>query len=75
MKISEIPEHFCLITDSCQVSEIRDYLSIDTEGCDSLFVKFDKDGDAFETVYGFEGIIPLLDKTLTLLFPCRGRRI
>jgi len=71
MKIIDLSEQFYLITDSCQVGEIRDSLLIDMQGCDSLFVRLDKDGDAFESVYGFEGIVPLLDKTLTLLFPCR----
>jgi len=69
MKIDELSEQFFLITDSCQVGEIRDYLSIDMQGCDSLFVRLDKDGDAFETVYGFEGIVPLLDKMVIPLFP------
>jgi hypothetical protein len=73
MKIDELSGQFFLITDSCQVSEIRDSLQIDMQECDSLFVRLDKDGDAFETIYGFEGIVPLLDKTLILLFPCRGR--
>jgi hypothetical protein len=69
MKIDELSEQFFLITDSCQVSEIQDFLLIDTQGCDSFFVRLDKDGDAFETVYGFEGTVPLLDKMITPLFP------
>ncbi len=73
MKIDELSEQFFLITDSCQVSEIRDALQIDMQGCDSIFVGLEKDGSDYEVVYGFEGIVPLLDKTLTLLFPCRGR--
>lgn len=73
MKIDELAERFFLITDSCQVSEIRDFLNIDMQGCDSLFVRLDKDGDAYETIYGFEGIVPLLDKTLTLLSAGRVR--
>ena len=73
MKIDELSEQFFLITDSCQVSEIRDSLQIDMQGCDSLFVRLDKDGDAYETIYGFEGIVPLLDKTLNLLSACRSR--
>lgn len=72
MKIDELSEQYFLITDSFQVSEIQDSLNIDMQECDSLFVRLDKDGDAFETVYGFEGIVPLLDKTLTLLFAGRA---
>jgi hypothetical protein len=75
MKIRELSKKFFLITDSCKVSEIRNYLGLDLQDCDSLFVKLDKDGDAYELVYGFEGIVPLLDKTLTLLFSCRDRRL
>lgn len=70
MKISELSEQFFLITDSCEVAEIRHYLRLDLQGCDSLFVKCEKDGCDYEAVYGFEGIVPLLDKTLTLLFSC-----
>jgi len=75
MKIDEISEQFFLITDSCQVSEIQDSLHIDMQGCDSLFVGLEKDGSDYEVVYGFEGIVPLLDKTLTPLFPETSRRI
>jgi hypothetical protein len=75
MKIDELSEQFFLLTDSCQVSEIRDSLQIDMQGCDSLFVRLDKDGDAYEIIYGFEGIVPLLDKTLTRLFPRPTQRI
>ena len=73
MKIDELSEQFFPITDSCQVSEIRDSLQIDMQGCDGLFVKCEKDGSDYEVVYGFEGIVPLLDKTLTLLSSGRGR--
>jgi hypothetical protein len=69
MKIDELSEQFFLVTDSCQVSEIRDFLQIDMQGCDSLFVGLDKAGDAYKTIYGFEGIVPILDKSLSLLFP------
>jgi hypothetical protein len=75
MKISELSEEFHLINDSCQVAEIRDFLRLNMNECDSLFVKCEKEGCDYEVVYGFEGIIPLLDKTLTLLFSCRGRRL
>lgn len=68
MMISELPEEFHLINDSCQVSEIRKFLRFNMSGCDSLFVKCDTDGDDYEIVYGFEGIVPLLNKRLTLLF-------
>ena len=73
MKINELSEQFFLITDSYQVSEIRDSLQIDMQGCDSIFVGLEKDGSDYEFVYGFKGIVPLLDKTLTLLFAGRGR--
>lgn len=73
MKIRELSEQFFLITDSCQVSEIWDFLHLDMQGCDSLFVKCEKDRCDYEVVYGFEGVVPLLDKTLTLLFHGRGR--
>ena len=73
MKIDELSEQFFLITDFCQVSEIRDSLQIDMQGCDSIFVGLEKNGSDYEVVYGFEGIVPLLDKTLTLLSACRGR--
>jgi hypothetical protein len=72
MKIDELSEQFFLITDSYQVSEIRDSLQIDMQGCDSIFVGLEKDGSDYEVVYGFEGIVPLLDKTLTLLSAGRG---
>ena len=36
--------------------------------CDSLFVQLDNDSSDYEVVYGFEGIVPNLDKELTLLF-------
>ena len=68
MRISELSEQFHLINDACQVAEIRDFLRLDMNDCDSLFVKREKDGSDYEVVYGFEGIVPLLDKTLTLLF-------
>ena len=68
MKISELSEEFQLINDSQQVNEIREFLRLDMNDCDSLFVKCEEDGGDFKTVYGFEGIVPLLDKTLTLLF-------
>jgi hypothetical protein len=74
MKIDELSEHFFLITDSCQVSEIRDSVQIDMQGCDSLFVGLEKDSSNYEVIYGFEGIVPLLDKTLTLLFPGQSGR-
>ena len=70
MKINELSERFFLITDSCQVSEIRDSLQIDMQGCDSIFVGLEKDGSDYEVVYGFEGIVPNLDKELVALFPC-----
>ena len=70
MKISELSEEFQLINDSQQVNEIREFLRLDMNDCDSLFVKCEEDGGDFEAVYGFEGIVPLLDKTLTLLFSC-----
>jgi hypothetical protein len=69
MKINDLSEQFFLVTDSCQVSEIQDFLNIDMQRCDSLFVRLDRDGNAFETVYGFEGTVPLLDKMITPLFP------
>jgi hypothetical protein len=69
MKISELSEQFYLISDSCEVAEIQNDLSLDMQGCDSLFVKLDKDGSDYEPVYGFEGIIPKLDKEISLLFP------
>ncbi len=69
MKIKELSERFFLITDSCQVSEIRDSLQIGMQGCDSLFIRLDKNGNDYEVIYGFEGIVPLLDKPLTLLSP------
>ena len=68
MKIEELSEQFLPITDSWQVAEIRNFLQLDMQGCDSLFVKCEKDGCDYEVVYGFEGIVPLLDKRLTLLF-------
>ena len=68
MKVSELAEEFQLINDSHEIAEIRDFLRFDLSDCDSLFVKCNKDGGDFEAVYGFEGIVPLLDKTLTLLF-------
>lgn len=68
MKIRELSEQSFLITDSCQVNEIRDFLQLDMRGCDSIFVRLDQNGSDFEVVYGFEGIVPLLDKMLTLLF-------
>lgn len=71
MKIRELSEQFFLITDSCQVSEIRDSLYLDMQGCDSIFVGLEKDGSDYEVIYGFEGIVPLLDKTLSLLFNSR----
>ena len=74
MTIRKLCEQFVLITDSYQVAEIRDFLQLNMRGCDSLFVKCEKDGCDYEVVYGFEGIVPLLDKTLTLLFAGRGRR-
>jgi hypothetical protein len=75
MKISGLSEQFHLINDSCQVAEIRNFLRLNMNECDSLFVKFEEDGCDYEVVYGFEGIVPLLDKTLTLLFSGRGRRL
>jgi len=73
MKITDLSEQFFLITDSCQVGKIRDFLQLDMQGCDSIFVELDKDVSDYESVYGFEGIVPLLDKKLTLLFPGRTR--
>jgi hypothetical protein len=74
MQIRELGKQFFLITDSHQVAEIRDFLHLDMQSCDSLFARLDKDDDAYEIVYGFEGIVPLLDKTLTLLFRSKGHR-
>lgn len=68
MKISELSKEFHLINDSHEIAEIRDFLRLDMNDCDSLFVKCEEDGCDFEAVYGFEGIVPLLDKTLTVLF-------
>lgn len=68
MKISELSEQLLLINDSCQVAEIRNDLSLDMQECDSLFVQLDNDGSDYEVVYGFEGIVPMLDKELALLF-------
>jgi len=68
MKISELSKQFHLINDSHEIAEIRDFLRLDMNDCDSLFVKCEKDGCDYEVVYGFEGIVPLLDKTLTVLF-------
>ena len=68
MKISELSKQFHLINDSHEIAEIRDFLRLDMNDCDSLFVKCEEDGGDFKAVYGFEGIVPLLDKTLTLLF-------
>ena len=68
MRIRELSEQFHLIDDSCQVAEIRDFLRLDRGECDCLFVKCSKDRSDYEAVYGFEGIVPLLDKRLTLLF-------
>jgi len=64
MEISELSEQFFLITDSQQVTEIRNFLQLDMQGCNSLFVKCEDDGCYYEVVYGFEGIVPFLDKTL-----------
>jgi hypothetical protein len=70
MKIGELGEQFHLIDDSFQVAEIRDFFRLNMSRCESLFVKCDQDRCGYELVYGFEGIVPLLDKTLTLLFSC-----
>jgi len=75
MEIGELSEQFCLITDSCQVAEIRNDLHLDMQECDSLFVQLDNDGSDYEIVYGFEGIVPTLDKELALLFHGRGGRV
>ncbi|MDO8302246.1 MAG: hypothetical protein Q7T18_03300 [Sedimentisphaerales bacterium] len=75
MKISELSEQFLLITDSCQVAEIRNDLHLDMQECDSLFVELDNDGSDYEVVYGFKGIVPNSDKELALLFSGRGGRI
>lgn len=75
MKISELSEQFLLINDSCQVVEIRNDLHLDMQECDSLFVELDKDGSDYEAVYGFEGIVPLLEKPLTLLFNGGGGEV
>lgn len=74
MKISELSEQFYLITDSFHIAEIRNALNMDMQECDSLFVELDDDGSDYEVVYGFEGITPLLEKPLTLLFDGRARR-
>lgn len=68
MKVSELSEQFHLINDSFQVAELRDFLRLDMNECESVFVKLDKDGCDYEIVYGYEGIVPLLDKPLFLLF-------
>ena len=68
MKISELSEQFHLINDSFHVAEIREFLQLDMNECDSLFVQCDKDGCDYEVVYGYEGIVPLLDKPLILVF-------
>ena len=75
MRIGELCEDFLLITDSCQVAETQDFLGLDIQGCDSLFVRLDADGSDYDTVYGFEGIVPRLDKRLVLLYgnPSGGR--
>ena len=75
MKIAELSKQFFLITDSCQVAEIRDALHLDMQECDSLFVQLDNDSSDYEVVYGFEGIVPNLDKELTLLFHDGGGRV
>ena len=75
MKIAELSKQFFLITDFCQVAEIRDALHLDMQECDSLFVKLEKNSSDYEFVYGFEGIVPILDKALALLFPARGGRV
>jgi len=67
MKISDLCEAYVLITDSCEAAAIRDFLGVDMQGCDSLFVRLDADGSDYDMVYGFEGIVPRLDKPLVLL--------
>ena len=69
MKISEISEQFYLITDTFEVAKIQNDLHLDMQDCDGLFVKLDIEGSDYEIVYGFEGIIPKLDKDIFLLFP------
>jgi hypothetical protein len=69
MRIKNLTEQFVLLSDAFHVNELREELGLDMRGCDSVFVKLDEDGSDYEIVYGFEEIVPGLDKELTLLFP------
>lgn len=65
MKISQIPDDFILVTDSQDVAPINDYLLgmkdyTKDDLYDSYFVKIG-DGD-YEEIYGFYGIVPVLNK-------------
>ena len=65
MKVSDLEQGqdvFTFVSDSQDVQAVRDTLGAVAEGYDSFFVRLG-DGD-YEEVYGMEGIIPKLCKTV-----------
>ena len=67
MEIRNIPDNFSLVTDSQDVKATLSYIGKRPRNCcDSLFVEIE-DGE-YKTVYGFDGIVPYLSKTVKLLY-------
>ena len=66
--IKDIGSEYKLITDSQEVAELSRMLGItDLQGCSGVFVKLSDKGDSIEAVYGFEGIVPKLNKPVIQL--------
>jgi hypothetical protein len=57
-----------LVTDSQEVEDYADSFCFDLQGCDGLFVKMNNTGDYTESIYGFEGIVPELNKPVIHLY-------
>lgn len=73
-RIADLSREYILVTDSQDVRAIANIVGItDMQGCSGLFVRLSKQGDGIEEVLGFEGIVPMLDKSATSLFQMRER--
>lgn len=66
MKIKDIPESFVLVTDSQDVEGVLSSIGKRLRNGNSLFVEIE-DGE-YKTVYAFAGIVPILDKQVSLLY-------
>jgi hypothetical protein len=71
VKIKDLVGEYKLITDSQDIKGVVETLGIDVQGCSGLFVKLNKSGDSVEEVWGFIGIVPMLNKAVIKLWPVK----